>query len=199
MDFSSAKNDLLITQSQKCKHFFIKNNCQLELGYYYLLNQDFKNAKKCFEKILEIDIRAHWANFLINLIEGKITYYPSYFELRNFFEIDLDLLMKNFLGNYVQTLVNYSDFLSQFNSEINKYIARVFLINNYKSYALLYFNRAKDSFYNDPELHFLIAQTNFKDGNIEQAKKSADRCLEILPEYWPAVKLLETIENSYTA
>jgi len=193
LDYAKAKKDLLTDCSENCLKFFEHNGYLLEVGYYNLFKQELSKARENFIKVSDSDIRAHWGYFLTELLQGKISGYPSYFELRNFFEIDLDMLVKNYLGDYVQTLVNYSDFLSQFNSEINKYIARVFLVNGYKNYAKLFFQKAKDSFYNDPELHFLIAQTQFKEGDIETAQSSANTCLKILPEYWPAVKLLSDL------
>lgn len=195
MDYLSAKEDLLTVRTNECLKFLSANNLFLELGYFYLLSEDLSNAKKEFDKVQDCDIRAHWANFLVGLIDGKIKYYPSYLELRNFFECDLDVLMKNYKGDYVQIIVNYSDFLSNFNGEVNKYIARTFLNNNYKNYAYLYFTKAKGSFYNDPELHFLIAQTKYRDGLIEEAIESANKCLEILPKYYPALKLIESVSN----
>src|SRR5574344_2200264 len=148
-NYESAKQDLLSSQDIECLKFFKKHNCYLELGYFYLINDSFGNAKKYFKKIADVNIRAHWASFLVELIEGNISYYPTYFELRNFLEIDLDFLIKHFKGDYVEKIVNYSDFLSSINSEVNKFIGRVFFINGMEKFAKIYFERAKNSFYND--------------------------------------------------
>src|SRR5574344_2480150 len=148
-EYENAKTELLTARNPSCGKFFEKNKDFLELGYFYFLNDNLKKAKECFDKILKTDIRAHWAKFLIELIENNISYYPSYFELRNFLEIDLDILIKHFKGEYVEKIVNYSDFMSSINSEVKKFIGRVFFINGMEKFAKIYFERAKNSFYND--------------------------------------------------
>ena len=39
--------------------------------------------------------RSRWGISLIQILKGEIIKFPTYFEIRNFFEIDLDFLIKN--------------------------------------------------------------------------------------------------------
>ncbi|MCI1273434.1 MAG: hypothetical protein LKG27_03260 [Clostridiaceae bacterium] len=194
-EYENAKTELLMARNPSCRKFFEKNKDFLELGYFYFLNDNLKKAKDCFDKVLDTDIRAHWAKFLIELIENNISYYPSYFELRNFLEIDLDILIKHFKGEYVEKIVNYSDFMSSINPEVNKFIGRVFINNNFKEYGMIYFKRAKNTFYNDPELHFLLAQEYDTEGKLDYAINSAETCLKVLPKYYPAEHLLVELKD----
>ena len=195
LTYQLAKQELLTSDNNRCQQFFENNQNYLELGYFYLLNKNLPMAKKEFEKVVEHDLRAHWAIFLVELLtDGKVSYYPSYFELRNFFEIDLDLLLTHYCGDYVQSLINYSDFLSSINAEICKYIGRVFYNNGFQDYAEIFFEQAKEKFYNDPELHYLIAELCKNKGEISNAIKSAETCLEVLPGYFPAQNLLKKLK-----
>lgn len=193
--YLQAKEELLGAEENGCQQFFLENNCFLELGYFYLLHEDTEQASLCFEKISEFDPRAKWANFLSKLVTGKIDGYPTYFELRNFFEIDLDLLLKYYLGDYVENVVQYSDWLSNINLEVQKYIGRVFFKNGYNDYGYFYLQKARDTFYNDPELHYLFAEYFYSKKNIINAELSLQNCLEILPKYYPAIQMLKKINS----
>ena len=57
------------------------------------LDKDLKSAKKIFEII--DSPRAKWGRAFVDILSGYIENYPSYFEIRNFLEIDLDFLIKN--------------------------------------------------------------------------------------------------------
>ena len=78
---------------ESCQQFFVKNGYILENGYYELLSDNIEKAKNLFNAIKDNNIRAHWASFMISLIEENVKEYPSYFELRNFLEIDLNILL----------------------------------------------------------------------------------------------------------
>ena len=96
--YKKAKEILLSNLKQDCRKFFLQKGCILELGYCYLIDENLAEAKKNFGLIKEQDIRASWALFLISMIEGDIREYPTYFQLRNFFEIDLNILIHYFKG-----------------------------------------------------------------------------------------------------
>lgn len=193
MNYIQAQNELLTSDLDRCQEFFKQNNHYVELGYFYLLKDDLIKAKSEFKKVMEEDIRAHWGYFLVELIQKKPSYYPTYFQLRNFFEIDMDILLNHYKGDYIQTIVNYSDYLSSINSEICKYIGRVFYNHKYYDYAEYFFNQAKTKFYKDPELHFLISELYLEKDDIKNAIKESEICLEVLPGYFPAENMLKNL------
>ncbi len=116
-----AKERLLASADMECQQFFVKNNHILENAYLELLNQKPEEAGKLFLRIKENDIRAHWGVFLAMLVQGKLDGYPSYFELRNFFEIDFNLFINHGLGDYVENILKYLDFLCAINPEVYKF------------------------------------------------------------------------------
>lgn len=193
LSYETAKKDFLAAKIKGCKKFFESNNHKLEQAYCELILDNLQNAKMLFQEIAEIDARAHWGLILIGFIKGQIQMYPTYFELRNFLEIDLNILINYCKGNYVEKIVRYADFMHTINPETYKFIGRVFLNNGMKPQAMFFFKRAKDFFYKDPELHYILSEIYYKDKDINLCKRALKTCLEILPEYAPAVALLNKI------
>ena len=189
--YEKEKEKLLTNLDDDCQQFFIKKGYPLELGYSALIQEDLGKAKEIFKTINDSDIRANWALFMISLIEGDVKFYPTYFELRNFLEIDLNILMHYFKGDYVEKIIRYADFMFTINPEVHKFIGRVLYNNGYEEQATFFLNRAKNYFYTDPELHYLLAYIYYQKKDYEKAKNSLRDCLNILPKYFPATNLMK--------
>lgn len=187
--YKKAKLELLTAPNRDCQQFFASNNCELELAYSYLLANEPQKAHELFLSLVEEDIRAHWGAFIASLCSGKVEGYASYLELRNFFEIDFNLFFINYLGNYIEEICKYADWLAVTNPEIYKYIGRVFLKNEYIDFGLYFLQKGFDYFYNDPELHYLLAEYYYSTSEYEKSLKYVKSCLGVLPEYYPAEKL----------
>lgn len=193
LNYQKAKEELLTGKIDDCQQFFVKNGYMLELAYARLLCEDVEGAKKLFSAIENNDIRAHWALFMISLIEGEAQEYPSYFELRNFLEIDLNILITYYKGDYVEKIIRYADYMYTINPEVHKFIGRVLYNNGLVEQGLFFLNRAKSYFYHDPELHYLLGYIYFSQGKLDEAQKALENGLRILPEYYPAENLLKNI------
>ncbi len=196
LDYNNAKQKLLTFDIYGCQRFFAENGYLLELGYCFLLSDNLKDARAAFIQAREFDKRANWALFMTNLFLNLPADYPSYFELRNFLEIDLNILIQAGKGEFVEKLISYADFFYTINPEVYKYLGRVFLNNDLEQYGYFFLMRAKDYFYNDPELHYLLAEFFFNKKDFKEAKKYAQTCLEVLPEYFPAKKMLGKIADA---
>ena len=194
-DYKKAKEELLAGDNIDCQQFFVKNGCVLEDAYLHFFSGDLEYAKKQFERIEDFDIRAHWALFEIALIEGEVLEYPSYFEIRNFLEIDLNILIKYCQGTFVEKIIRYADYMYTINPEVHKFIGRVLYNNDLKEQGMFFLNRAKSYFYHDPELHFLLAYIAFMDKDYTKARKSVEDCLRILPDYFPARNLMKRLNE----
>ena len=79
------------------------------------------------------------------------------------------------------------------NSQSYKYIARVMMNNGYFDIAKTYLDKAREQTFNDPELHFMYCQHHIRNQEFDKALKSIEECLDILPEYYPAVKIKEAL------
>ena len=193
--YMKAKEELLTATGEDCQLFFRKENMQLELAYYELMHKNPVAAKNILRTIQDTDIRAHWGYFIASLVEGKVEGYPSYLELRNFYEVDLQLFFTYYLGEFIEEICKYSDWLFSINPEIFKYTGRAFLTNQYFDFGLYFLKKAKEKYFNDPELHYLLAEYHTNSCNYSDAYADLKNCLSILPDYYPAVKLKQKIEN----
>ncbi|MBR1425446.1 hypothetical protein IJ579_07790 [bacterium] len=187
--YEQVKKDFLSGQIQGCKRYFEKHNYDIEAAYCNLVEDDLKKSQKLFHSKLDIDPRANWGLSLVQMILQDVKYEPTYFGIRNFLEIDLNILIKYYKGQYIESLIRYSDYMAYINPECYKLIGRGFWANNMLPAAMFFLRRAKDKFYNDPELHYLLAYIFYNENNIIDCKKSLITCLNINPEYYPAVKL----------
>ena len=185
--YEKEKNKMLTSAlDDGCQRFFEKNNFLLELGYTKILTEQLNEAKSIFQSICEKDIRAKWALMLVNILLSE----PAiYFEIRNFLEIDLNLLILYEKGDYTQEIINYAEIFSSINPETYKYLGRVFWNNGLDSIGKFFLLKAKDTLYADPELHFLLANVYLKENNIEKTISALDTCISILPQYFPAIDM----------
>lgn len=167
------------------------NQNTIEQAYFEIINDNLEVAAGIFDAL--DSPRAKWGSVLIQIIKGYINNYPTYFEIRNFLEIDLDFLIKNKKINYVEQLLGALDLLVGINQEIYKYVARVMFENNYTSVSKKYLDKSKDIFYNDPELHFMYAKYFIKTNDYELADYHLEECLDVLPDYVPAKNLQKEI------
>lgn len=193
LEYKNAKEKLLVNLDNDCRQFFVKNGCILECGYYHLINENLEEAKKQFSLIKDYDIRANWALIMISMIEGDVREYPTYFQIRNFLEIDLNILIHYYKGEYVEKIIRYCDFMFSINPEAYKFIGRVLYNNNLEPQARFFLEKAKNYFWQDPELHYLIAYICYKKDDYQTARKALENCLEILPKYFPAVDMMRKI------
>lgn len=191
--YSEAKNKFLSGDFSSAEEFFNENGFILEYAYCKFLAGDSSSAKTIFKSIVNQDLRADWAVKLIQFVEGYVVNVPSYFQIRNFLEIDLNLLIKAGQPNFVENIINGADLFYSMNPESYKFISRVMLYNGYDGIALHYLKKAKDKFYYDPEMHLMLANCYIKTGEIPKAKKAIDACLDMLPNYFPAKRLLASI------
>lgn len=192
-DYKSAKKDLLDLKLDNCEKFFKENDYQLEFGYCELIKGHLSNAKKIFAHLSNYNPRAHWALREIQFIEGYVTFLPTYFEVRNFLEIDIYLFLKAKKLDWVENIINGDDLFFSVNSESYKFIARVLMYNNYPEVAKIYLDKGIENSYSDPEIHIIMADYYLYKNNKDMAKKALNNCLRVLPNYFPAKKKLSEL------
>lgn len=174
--------------------FFSENNIEtnfkpvsIECAYLLILKDNLTEALSIFETI--DSPRANWGKVLIGVFRGYTEIFPSYFDIRNFLEIDLDFLIKNNKINYVEQLLGALEFFSEINQETYKFAARAMYENKLFNAAKKYLDKSKSLFYKDPELHFMYAKYYLINREYTYANYHIDECLKILPDYYPAKKL----------
>ncbi len=182
--------------------FFYKDCSDLEIfpnsvehAYLAILNEDLYKAHQIFSKL--DSPRSHWGDALVSILsDGWMTKRPTYFQIRNFMEIDTDFLLKNQKIDYVEQLLGALEIFSKINSQTYKFAARVMLENNLLQAAYTYMEEAKRIYYQDPELHYMLAKYFIERKNFEKAYFSVKECLNLLPDYYPALCLKQKIEEN---
>ena len=165
----------------------------VEYAYYLIQKNDLKTAQAIFESL--DSPRARWGKAFVDILLGYIDKYPTYFEIRNFLEIDLDFLIKNEKIDYVEQFLGSLKVLIRINQESYKYVARVMFENKLYKAAKEYLEKSKEVFYNDPELHFMFAKYYIRTREYDAADKHLEECLNILPDYFPAITLQKEISR----
>lgn len=193
--YQQVKRDFLSGRLKGCRDYFETHNYPLEAGYCYMVLDNFVKAKELFEKAKVNDIRGHWGLMLLQMIEEKISMSPTYFEVRNFLEADLDIFMTYCKGDIVQQIIKYADFMAFYNMECYKFIGRAFWAHNFMTPAMYFLQKAQDNLYKDPELHYLLAYIYYTNKDIKNCTREIDICLEILPQYAPAMMLKRKINT----
>ena len=166
----------------------------LEHAYYALVKDDLTTAEKIFKSM--DSPRALWGECLIQILKGYITLFPTYFQIRNFLEIDLDYFIKNEKIEYVESILGALEVLSNINHETYKYVARVMIENKLYKSAFTYLEKSKNIFYKDPEIHFLYAKFYIQVRDFYSAKYYLNECLRFIPDYYPAKMLLEELNSN---
>ena len=182
--------------------FFFYDDCaklkilpnSIEHAYMLVLQNDLSTALEVISKLESP--RAKWCKILISILNGYMEEYPTYFQIRNFLEIDLDLFIKNKRIDYVENILGASEILITINIETYKYIARVMYENSLEPIALQYMNKSRLVYYNDAELHFLYSKYYYKLGEFKQSIFYLKECLRLIPDYCPAIELLQKIEEN---
>ena len=187
----------------KDKFFFFYDDCSalklvpnsIEHGYLAVLDNNLDTASLIFAH--HDSPRAKWAGVLICILKGFMSDMPTYFQIRNFLEIDLDFLLKNEKLEYVEMLLGSLEILAAVNQEVYKYAARVMYVNKLYSAALRYMEKSKKIYYNDAELHFLYSKYYLRVNDYKEAMYYIKECLKIIPDYYPALQLKNTIEERW--
>lgn len=188
----NLNQDKLFFFNCNCNDFQIHPN-SVEHAYLAILDDDLSAAKQIFSGI--DSPRGLWGNVLVSILEGFIKTYPTYFQIRNFLEIDLDFLLRNDKIGYVEHVLGASELLSTINQETYKFLARVMFANDLNTAALKYMEKSINIYYNDPELHYMYAKYYLSKRQFREACYYVNECIKLLPDYYPAQILKQRIEE----
>lgn len=189
-NYEQAKKSLFEGDWKKAKKLFTKINAQYERGYCELMLGNFEKTKKIWLELEPQSPVIEWGQSLLGFIELHVVKSPTFFQIRNFLEMDLDALLKARQSGFAENIINGAHIFAQINPESYKYLGRVLLNNKYYKISKMFLDTAKNICYKDPEVHFLLAKYYIANAQTEDAKKSLKTTLEIEPAYFPAKNLL---------
>lgn len=180
---------------QKAAYIYSKLGMLYEFGRCELLMGRIDNTKEIWKNIKEETPATKWGTSLLEFISLYVVNIPTFFQIRAFLEADLDAILNAGLITYAENIANGAHLFAQNNQESYKFIGRVFVNNNYFDLAEIFLYKAKDLFYIDPEVHFLIAKCFLQKGKRDKAIESLEISIEKGFGYYPARKFLEEIKS----
>ena len=179
----------------KALELFSAENSNYEAGLCALLLNDEENAKIFWTKDKDPDIATKWGLIILNIIHLKIKEHPTFFQVRAFLEVYLNLFIQNKQLSWAENLISACDIFARSNPESYKFIARALFANGYLELSHKFLNESKKLFYCDPESHFIDSQAYFLEKKYDKALKSINETLESARGYYPAVEFKKIIEK----
>lgn len=176
------------------KYYEITNNSQF-MAYCYLIKGEYPKAKTILLRIKNYSSFTKWLLFLTNFINGDLSIAPTFLQIRNFYEQDLERFIRTKQYKTVNKIIAQNVYLERFNREIYKYTARVFLNNNLNNNAENFLKKSLDICYKDPETHFLLGEIYSQKKDKINAIKEFEKANAIFGEYIPAKNRLKDLRS----
>lgn len=193
-EFNNAGKKFLNQKSPELAYEFFKKAGNINAcAYCKMLEGDIKSAEFILNLAKDSSPFGNWLLFIIALIQNK---YPktTYFQVRNFYEQDLEMLFLYERTDFIKNLTDKNAYIEKFNREIYKYTARVLLNNNIYDQAEEMLKKSCEICYNDPETHYMKGEIELQKGNKEAAIKEFKISADITGDYKPATEKLKTIK-----
>ena len=181
---------------EEAKELFVKLNEPYEAGLSSLLLDDLKGARELFSIKKDECTASSFGLIVLDILEGKSPKQPSFFQIRSFFEIFVNLLVENKLYKYAQKIIDNYMFFTTVNPETPKFAARVLNANNFNRAVPFFVKKAKEICYYDAEIYYIEASIYMIEKKYEEALNSINECLAFAPEYYPVKRLAMEIEKT---
>lgn len=174
---------------------FIKAKDNFSAGVCSLLLNDKTKAQSYWKKGAKNSPACEFGLCLLSLIELDTSKLPSFFQVRAFLEVFINLFLENDLLEYAENLISCCDALYTKNPETYKFIARALFANGYFDLAITFCKRTLKLFYADPEALLIMAQCQFLKGELGEALDSVNKTLYIADNYFPALCFKDIVKT----
>jgi len=195
MSLKLAKDLFYQKNYKEAQKLFENLDYKYEAGFCAFLSGDEIYAKNIWQRNNEPCLATSWGLIVLDLIKLKIKNRPTFFQVRAFLEVYLNLLIENGHLEWAENLISSCEILAQSNPETYKFIARVLFANKYYNLTHKFIDYSKNIFPLDPEALLIEAQTYFIEGEFEKAKESIIDTLSGAPQYHPALKFQKLIDE----
>ena len=174
------------------KYFVFCNNIWGQ-AYCKFLSRELKESFNILQSVVDSSPVVNWELCLLGILLDKKNYEPTYFQIRNFFETDIDMLFKYSHTDYVKKIFMELGYFLKFNREIFKYAARTLINNGGEKEAIFFLNRSLDINYRDPEVHFMLGEIYLNHSDRKNAIMEYRKSNEVIGEYMPAIEKLKEL------
>lgn len=188
-----AKSALYTGNIHESYIFFNKAQNIYGCAYCKFMMGCITESKVLLNLVKDSSPAVRWLLFLIEILEDDISEVPTYFQIRNFYEQDLDILFLYNQRKIINTIVEKNSYIECFNREIYKYTARVLFNNNYIDLAEKFLKKSLNVCYNDPETHFLLGELYLIKKDFIKAKQEFSLSNSVTGEYFPAKNKLKDL------
>ena len=157
------------TELDKAYEYFKKANNIQNCAYIKFLKGDLETALVLLNNIKDESSFINWLINIINIIKDTESY-PTYFQIRNFYEQDLDMLFRNKQNNLIYN-------------------------NKYYEESKNHIKKSIEICYKDPESHFLLGEIYIKINKKDEAINEFRKAIEVNEKYLPAEDRLKDLLN----
>ncbi len=182
-------------QIELAAEYFNKLQNLTAVGYCRFLQGKTEEALSIIAIVKGSNPQADWLFSLINIIKNIYDFHPTYMQIRNFFEQDLEMLFVCNQIDLIKKILSNCTYFEKYNKEIYKYCARVLVNNNYPDEAMTYINKSLDIYYKDPETHFIIGEIFEKKKMKNEARDAYLKSSNINGKYLPAENKLKVLSD----
>lgn len=179
---------------KKASEIYQELNDFYQVGFCNLLEGNLEEAKNIWESLPDSAAK-NWGLALIGFINVDIKVLPTYLQVRNHLEVDLDYLFKADKIDYVENVLRCCDVLFQINAESYKFLGRVLMNNEIYNIAFKFFTKSQKIIPQDPEIYFHMGQCSIGEGYYDKAKTFLKKCIDLNPNHYPAEQLLRNIKH----
>ena len=179
---------------EKAKVVYKNLNMHYQEGFCELLCGNEQRAAEIWNTCPDSPA-VQWGLCVLDFIKLKVSHLPTFLQVRNFLEHDLERFLQANRLEYAENLVNCCEILADINLEAYKFIGRALYNNGYRELAAEHFTLSRDAIPNDPEVHYYLAQCNYLNDKYDDAVKCLNRCLELNTNYTPARVMLDKISK----
>lgn len=164
-------------------------------AYCKFLTGDIEESRILSTLIKNTSPTSDWILCITNILCDDFSVNPTYFQIRNFYEQDLELLFLYKQYAIINKLINLNKYFETFNREIYKYSARVLANNSHYKESKQLLKKSLEIYYKDPETHYMLGEIYEKENDLEKAKLSYKKAIEVNTEYMPASIRLKDLTN----
>ncbi len=193
--YEKAKELLCLKDYDEAFKIFDILNCKYECGFIKLAKGQIKEAEKLWKQCKDQSPAVNWGLSLVSLLNLTVPKGLTFFQIRNFLERDLKLLIDNKHLQLAENLISASDILAEYNPESYKFIGRVLLQSGYVGQSFEFLEKSREICYSDPEIYFLLADYYVKSNDISSAIKTLKKSIKMNPAYFPSKNMLEHLSK----
>ena len=188
-----AKNALQSGNINEACEYFDKANNILGYAYCKLMGGNLDEALSILILIKNSSSAANWLISLINVINGRTNIFPTYLQIRSFYEQDLNMFIFYHQLQIASKIIEKNTYFENFNREIYKYTARVLIQYHQIELCEKLLKKSLDICYKDPETHYLSGELYLEKNEIENAKKAFTDSNLTIDGYAPALMKLKEL------